>query len=563
MNLLWKKESRHFELYVDIFKNIPAEDHVLVSKIKSVQKSKSKFISQTNDKFSYVLGSSVNKKMRDKNWLEGNLCNGSVRHAKIGSENVFNAYVNRSLNFFNLKMHKECIADIELTKQTNHPTHWMAKLDKQLENCWKLIKTENGIADVEPKLDYEADERFPGLANVLEIKCNSEFGRYIIAKCNIPAGQTVLVEEALTAQSRDNLSCKNCLKIPKNFIACSQCTKAIFCNSASCTNASDVHTMECDDNWVETKFPRIEFFMHLMFSVLKIFPNIESFMRFVEDAVNEKNLTVPESLEDMKSKYRALLQLNVFLSEQNENICLRTAYVTYSSLMLRKSIKMIFKTNHQKRFLMHLVLHHNYVHSSNAFDSMDGRICEFIISSYFNHACASNVVGRSTGNLRYIITTRPIKKGQQLFVNYMGYFKPVAECQTYLSENFGFQCNCERCKPDHNLCGSTLTDFQSDDDYKYLIEEYEKLPNYGYEEKNEKLKTLQNKIIDVLNRFGDRHWCDELENLIDKFENLNEIAMENIDVLPQTISCTDRCKVFFCFFVMPSIAFFCILFFSS
>lgn len=127
---------------------------------------------------------------------------------------------------------------------------------------------------------------------------------------------------------------------------------------------------------------------------------------------------------------------------------------------------------------------------------------------------------KRTGQLRYCVTVRPIKAGQQLFVTYFGDLfceQPVEQCQEYLLKNFNFRCACERCKP--HILKMNSENLLSDPEYSYICTEQFKQPAQGYD--IQKLIHLQGKFVDLLNRFGE-HWSRELDTVIEGFDSISD-----------------------------------------
>lgn len=525
MEFLWQKESTDTGFYIDILKNIPTEFRKSclenISKYKAV---KIRFAQKSNKKSS-IFYANGNRAFATSEWREAmELYNKSLCFAEINSKNVGFAYASRSACFFHLKMYKKCLVDIDLAKQANYPVDLLPELDNRRYHCLDLMKSDNEIEEFVPMLSYGDDEKFPGLANVLKVEFNDNFGRHIIAKTDISAGKTILVEEAFTSRlvGIQYMNCSACLKTTMNFIACDHCTSALFCDS-SCANANNYHKIECKEHAFDSKSPN-EFYMRSILTALSIFDNTDSLMAFVEDSINEKIDKPPEPLKDMKSKYRALLQLSTFASDKNKKLFYRSAFMVYYSLMSMKSIRKLFDTEQKKRFLMHLALHHYVVILINNFRSVRFDTIEdegaFIICSYFNHACAPNLMVKRIGQLRYCVTIRPIKAGQQLFVTYFGDLfceQSVEHYQEYLMTNFNFRCTCERCES-HKLKMNSQN-MLSDPEYLYLCTEQFKQPAQGYD--LIKLKQLQEKWVDLLNRFGE-HWCCELDSVIEKYESVTD-----------------------------------------
>lgn len=531
MDLLWQKETKNHELYVDIFKNkfINSKDvHAHLKKISKITARMNALkLTEKCDGMSSDFRSDGNAKFKEKKWFEAmSFYNQSLCFAKTGSENVSLAYANRSTCFFHLEMYDKCLVDIELAKQANYPINLIPKLDKRREDCLKRINT---FEKNKHKLSYEADEQFPGMANVLEIRCDKKFGRHIIAKCDIPVGKIVLAEKPFITRfiNTQYNACTVCMNVSMNFIACTQCTTALYCNSG-CANANNLHKMDCTENWQGKNSP-LQYYVAAILFIISIFTNIDSLIEFVEEAVKIERLRAPHSLKDMKSKLRALLQFssNNCATAEKSSENMREAYMVYSSLQLRQSIKTLFDTEEEKRFLMHLTQHLICVMSNNGFSVKNSveisKMSTYMISSYFNHACALNVLAMTTNeNVRYCKTTRPFKAGQQLFVTYLGeIFCEESEeyCQTFLYDNFGFRCKCERCKPNMIAWEMNSYSMQLDYNYQLINQKYIEFMNDGVGTEEEKKIFLEKVVVDVLNRFGDKHWCDELAAAIEFYEN--------------------------------------------
>lgn len=523
MDLLWHKESNDAgSLYIDIFKDISVDFRESVS-VSVTAKSKNFHRITKNNELSKAYREQGNVQFQERKWFEAmQLYNASLCFAENDSENVSLAYADRSTCFLRLRQYEKCLADIELAKKARHPEHLIQKLSKRRADCLKLMKTDDRGEEIAAKLSYKDDENFPGMASVLKIEYNDEFGRYISAKCDIPAGKTVLVHESAVPPSHGLQfnCCAVCAKSSMNFIPCGECTNALFCNS-ECANANNIHKMECQYNLFDTESD-IEFFVRSIFFGWSSFEHVNDFIKFVEETVHNKMNVVPETLKDMKSKYRAFLQLFIFSSPQKIPKYLKDAYRMYVVLMLLESVEKQFDTSEKKRFLMHLVLHHVCVMASNAYKTKGNKSCVSIVQSYLNHACAANLLSTDDGKYAICTTVRPVKAGQQLFVTYFGELfctEPVDFCRKYLLETYGFQCTCERCKPNPSLMKPL--NLASDPAFKCVAKEMRMLPSYEHGKK--KLIALQKKCVDLLNRIGDKHWCDQLGFIMQSYGNLFEI----------------------------------------
>ncbi|SCU95823.1 LAMI_0F03950g1_1 [Lachancea mirantina] len=67
-------------------------------------------------------------------------------------------------------------------------------------------------------------------------------------------------------------------------------------------------------------------------------------------------------------------------------------------------------------------------------------------ASFFNHSCAPNVDKRRIGNTLHFVTNKDINANEQLCIDYSGILDlDVKERQKSFSENWFFNCTCDRC----------------------------------------------------------------------------------------------------------------------
>lgn len=228
---------------------------------------------------------------------------------------------------------------------------------------------------------------------------------------------------------------------------------------------------------------------------------------------------IPNQLVDMKSKYRAFLQLNT--ETESYPACFQKAYFTFNFLFLRDDIKEKFDTEQKKRFLMHFLIHQMSVINSNGINTHDGRYNAFILYSYFNHSCTPNVLGRSRANMRIAFTLRPIKAGEQLFVSYISdvYGRCSVEETQKRIEHMGFQCRkCERCQPNKLLSERTAALMYEDSEWEWLDSEMNKIKAQRVDK--EKRDIMIETTVRILNRYGRNHWSIQLAEIMRIYETL-------------------------------------------
>lgn len=186
-------------------------------------------------------------------------------------------------------------------------------------------------------------------------------------------------------------------------------------------------------------------------------------------------------------------------------------------------VKYLFDTLAKQRFLMHLVLHHSIVIPKNAFS--DVVQCShqltlkyiFDVLSILNHSCAPNLEFDTVGKFGYCVSVRPIQRGDQVFINYMGddVYKTTELRQKSLKDCWGFECKCDKCEvipqtDEHEA-------MKEDASLKYIISNYE---NDRITKDHIKRFQLKKHCIKFLQKYGHLSWSTELEYVISCFTSL-------------------------------------------
>ncbi|XP_031630400.1 SET and MYND domain-containing protein 4-like isoform X2 [Contarinia nasturtii] len=509
MDSLWKKDASG--LYKDIFANInrvemlPGISHNQFCIALGVTQNKKQ------NEVSMKCRQAGNTKVNEKNWHDAMLLyNRSLCFAEEDTENVTLAYANRSLCFLKMEMYDKCLIDIEMAINAKYPERLMSKLEDRRAYCLKHTNKTSFLPNETQKLDFEADEHFPGMANVLQMKYSKKFGRHFIAKCDIDVGKTVLVEEPFvktTIFKQDFGICDSCFKNMTNFIPCPNCTSALFC-SEDCANDL-FHTLRCGRRSTSDNI-LVEFVLNSILRAGEIMCSIEEWMEFVENVVKEKNVEeVPLSIVDDKSKYRMFLKLNLWMTEENKKDHVDRANEVFDMLMRIQDIKDSFDTLKKMRFLMHLcIMHVNLVRCNSFHTEMYGGI--FLIRNHLNHSCAPNILCSAFQNKSICISSRRIKKGDQLFISYGDTYwdpHPLHERQQNLWNDFGFQCKCEKCRNTNWPISSEKV--QSDPDFQNIQADLWK-EKFGYPDLA-KCVSRKRTCLELLKKYSDLPWCTQLD----------------------------------------------------
>lgn len=499
--ILWRKESNSDEIcYINLLSK--AEQNQLKTSATAFENTTNK-----NDGKSKELRVRGNQHFSAKNWDTAmEFYNQSLRYAIDGSENISLAYANRSACFLEKTKYDQCLADIELAKKANYPQRLMQKLKEREEKCLKSI-CDNGQRKlnekIKPTLSFDADEKYPCLANVLEIRCNDEFGNHIVAARDIGVGQIVMLQDGFVsaAYSDDKTLCKTCLKSTKNFISAKNCSDAMFCGEL-CIESNDIHKFMCG-----TPCNQCRILALLTESVLKAitaFPNTESLMNFV---LAKHNFDSQECGTDAQSKYG--LFLGLYRPPQGDLNTMVTGLISsvYNCVLEMPEFKHRFQSKREKRFLMHLILQHWFILETTTLSlckeaktqSKDANTVA-IFQSLLNHSCFPNVSHQRCGNQMITYTVRPIKMGEQLFID------------NGMMNNH-FQCKCSKCNPSWQR--EDRNRMESEPDFKDI----KRFDDSGDGMNPDERSILKAKMVNFLTKYGELPWSPEIEEVMTHFKS--------------------------------------------
>lgn len=481
--MLWQKELNTDEdkdeaVYIDILRNTkhPLANFRLNRKKSNVHSLRTR--TEGNRKFA-------------QNDFEGamELYNESICFAEKGSELLSLAYANRSSCFLKLRMYERCLVDIQLAKTANYPERLMPKLEERQRECMKRKLPTVSTPSTEPMLSFEADKKWPCMANVLQIEKNDRFGRLIRANRDIQIGDTILIEEAYIQIVYGVVlnRCENCAKEKMNFIPCDNCVDAMYCSEKCSKN--NFHEAECDmmlgsDDCCDGE--SLTFILRSVIIAINTFPTVNELIEFVEKCRESDPQEIPESVETPISLYRTFFKLAKTVNSQRISDLLKSAYVTFHAIM-GSNLGKKFETTASRRFLMHLIIHHGLILRVNAFsgftDPLNGTFGQaaipdddnrqfekeiHLISSYFNHSCLPNVIKLVKDNVAVCKALLPIKKGEQLFITYIDdetFDMTEKQRNDQLEWTYNFRCKCQFCK-NGAKSGQQL---QNDPDFKYIV----------------------------------------------------------------------------------------------
>lgn len=455
---MWQKESTRWSTnYVDI--QLDSYDNICCVIMQVFPLSQPK----DNQKATEYRNEG-NKAFSKEDWNEAmRLYNKSLCFAEWRTENMALAYANRSTCFLKLGKFKECLIDIELAKKANYPKCKMSKLEARKAECSRHVENSEQSDSFQPKLSFERSEKFPSMANILEIKRNEMYGRHIVTKEDISVGQTVLIEKSFVKNAilAKDFRCNICVRSHTNLVPCSSCTANLFCVD-ECENHR-LHSIECG---LITKTDLglndcHKLVLRSIITAISTIPSVGCLMRYVEKTiVCGEPFRIPEyEPTDKLSRYRTFMELRFPESIETHENFIEGIHSVYHTLLRCRDIAAKFSTEKQKRFLKHLIAHHSAVIHYNSPASIE--VTAFthltdlqpLMASYFNHSCEPNIVTFAHDDLHVAVAVRPIKQGEQLFVSYLGteVYQTIESRQTKIFKHYGFKCTCELCKSQATL----------------------------------------------------------------------------------------------------------------
>lgn len=524
---LWKKESiDENALYADI--GVDPEGFPLETFYEFGQETEP--TTMKNNELSAEYRNAGNSAFGRNDWhLAMEWYNKSLCFAENGSENIGLAFGNRSACFFNLKMFRKCLIDIDMALKSNYPERLMAKLEKRRTDGLKCIEEDLEFVPREPALSFEPSTMFPSMANILQIEKSKKFGRLVKTNADVAVGETVLVEKAYVNKVIIDkyVRCNVCYRLETNLVPCKECTGDMFCHQECEWNS--FHKIECNMKTMAKVDEISTFHLQIIRSVLmavKTIPNIEQLMTFVEKTVAEDPLEIPESEPvDEIAKYRTFLMLWIN-SKMETNMFNWRVFFIHKTLMDNSDFQAMFASLKHQRFLMHLIGHHSAIIHYNARASIQiigtsySTELQPLIAAYFNHSCAPNVATVRCDNVLAAIAIRPIRKGEQLFISYFGrdLNRDTAGRRRHFDGFFDFACECERCV-------STVPFVPFVNTYnlewiQYVLINY---TNKKFDFRNESnVKHVLDKCAEYARENGRRLWTDEVTFVMDCFVRMLE-----------------------------------------
>ncbi|XP_053668321.1 uncharacterized protein LOC128718725 [Anopheles marshallii] len=247
------------------------------------------------------------------------LYNLSICAAKQGSKDLGLGYANRSAVYFNSKLYRECLQNIELARSNNYPADMMPKLLQREERC-KLLMEAAGESPTEHSTSSHC-----AIKACLEL---GKDGKGICTNRSLDEGEKILLEQPFVLVLEPVLAFERCdycgASNEHNLIPCKGCTAVMYC-SEECQEQSlqRYHQFECeivDDLLLLFRGPKATRMFHVTLrlfwhAVLLFLEDPDGFLKRIETPTELQKYQDPFTLEP--SDY--ILHLNATCPEEPMN----------------------------------------------------------------------------------------------------------------------------------------------------------------------------------------------------------------------------------------------------
>ena len=319
----------------------------------------------------------------------------------------------------------------------------------------------------------------PGLGDKLVVESNDQVGRYVVAKQDLDANETVLVEKPFASvlnMDKQGLNCHNCFRRLVAAVPCMSCSGVAFCSTTCRDEASGCykeseghqkyHNFECQFLEVMTGLGCSQ--------VAKLALRMITAKPYKYYLSLKGRLTSKEVYEG--EDYLRIYQLVGLNGQRWPEERLARASMSVLLLSILKASNYFGNVQHNQiinacgdsfsaneTYIGSLILHNLQVLQFNAhevYELVRGTrndlkpwkhvpigLAIYPTASNFNHSCHAGVARYFNGKEMVLKTLHPIKSGQEVAENYgyAFYLKTRSERRKELSARYWFDCRCLSC----------------------------------------------------------------------------------------------------------------------
>ena len=262
-------------------------------------------------------------------------------------------------------------------------------------------------------------------------------GNGLFSSCDLEEFSVVVRElPVVSCLTKKALSkyCSYCWKSPSDKLrVCTRCRCSKYC-SVSCQRKDwnfSLHKAECNvmSRMSENKEPT---------DMLRLCLRLVSRMNHQKECDKDKQSAFDNERFD---------------SFALDSSCDSIEYYQQLSFLISKHLKDVYptlKVSENEVMKVLLVLRTNVMRIPKGEDGSELGVGLFNVSSLTNNHCEPNCVIMFAGNALEMVTVKPIKKGEQLFISYVDNRIPRSLRRFMLFDHWNFVCGCSKCSEEKN-----------------------------------------------------------------------------------------------------------------
>ncbi|XP_012270289.1 SET and MYND domain-containing protein 4 [Orussus abietinus] len=347
----------------------------------------------------------------------------------------------------------------------------LAQTNGQNETQRQVEETEYPL----PKIT-SCNPEIPFACDAITIEYDDTFGRHLVATRDIKPGEILFVEKPYAFMLRpDNTytHCAKCLNVAWDSIPCDHCVHVVFCSEKCKKEAfKEFHDIECSviSLLLNLEMDILSFLgMRLAIIAMKKMGNSEALRKEFEIVDNWKD---PRTRgysddgkfngEDYRTVYSAPTNTDKMPVEDLFRRALCTTYILFflatRTMMFGKKLGanlLALAKNPELTFVGGMIFRHLLIGPRNVRTFREEQECGDVwrgavfvpFTSLCLHSCDPNVTRQSIKQHVVVYALQPIKKGGQLFSNYVPFFGIMKKDarQKRLKELFYYECKCRPC----------------------------------------------------------------------------------------------------------------------
>ncbi|KAK7080825.1 hypothetical protein SK128_000240 [Halocaridina rubra] len=316
---------------------------------------------------------------------------------------------------------------------------------------------------------------YPSLSKKVDVRCDNQQGRYVVAVEDIEPGDTICAEKpyaAVLLRDMFGTHCQNCFKIVKAPFPCKKCSNVVFC-SVECRESAYFHSFECPiQDLLVGSGMSINCFLAIRLLVQKPLSYFLGIKEEINTGRYKEALKARETYDP--ADFFRLYDL-VCHSEQRtkEDFFHRVVMVVFLVKALKKTKYFEDKgtgisdtISDTEAYVGSLLMHFLEIVQFNSHEvsefwlmgpkTLSGSKNEamgaaiYPTLALFNHSCITGQVRYFSGNSAITKSIRFIPKGDPVPENYGQSFTSAvrSERRQYLMDRYWFECACEACLRD-------------------------------------------------------------------------------------------------------------------